>query len=277
MFFCVSQNENQFLARWFWIHWLSPWPAFVGVCGIVLGLSLDQHARLPMRGPTGNQCNAMSKGLTKTPKKQLWFCALQFVAIACDRRMETDKTIGQADGTPFLNLLDLSEDPASASDLNTLLCHVNVEKKWAPLNSFAHRHIMTSTRSDTVMPNLSLLAKDGPTCVEVPSRPESKFAFIWALPALPAFPASNPNILLGTWRKAGTVSWPICRRWRYLVALGGPGRPWRGAGFWMVPGFDRRFDAGTCSWSWAVPTSFCCSKVLAEFYLGFWNVLNRNG
>lgn len=33
-------------------------------------------------------------------------------------------TIGQADGTPFLNLLDLSEDPASASDLNTLLCHV---------------------------------------------------------------------------------------------------------------------------------------------------------
>ena len=48
---------------------------------------------------------------------------------------------------------------------------------------------MTSTRSDTVMPNLSLLAKDGPTCLEVPSRPESEFAFIWALPALPALPA----------------------------------------------------------------------------------------
>ena len=267
MFFCVSQNENQFLARRFWIHWLSPWPAFVGVCGIVLGLSLDQHARLPMRGPKGNQCNAMSKRLTKTPKKQLWFCALQFVAIACDRRMETEnwikrsiqiltKQFGQADGTPFLNLLDLSEDPASASDLNTLFCHVNVEKKWAPLNSFAHRHIMTSTRSDTVMPNLSLLAKGGPTCVEVPSRPESEFAFIWALPALPT-PTSclelgaRRGLSVGQSADGEDTWWP----W---AALGGV----RGSGWFQDSSSIRcrnlLLELGS--------SNFCCSKVLAEFY-----------
>ena len=60
------------------------------------------------------------------------------------------------------------------------------------------------------MPNLSLLAEDGPTI-----QPVSKM--ILAVPKvnfkdrihLGAPSPSNPNI---TWRKAGTFSWPICGR-----------------------------------------------------------------
>jgi hypothetical protein len=157
-----------------------------------------------------------------------------------------------------------------------MICHVNVEKKWAPLNSFRHRHIMTSTRSDIVMPNLSLLAKDGPTCVEVPSRPESEFAFIWVLPALPAFPAlPTPTSCLELGARRGLSVGQSADgedTWWPWAALGG--------GVRVLDGSRIRRSSIRCRnllLELGSSDKLLLFQSSGRVLLGFWNVLNRNG